>query len=163
MAKETKNLVIKKLGWKRICKNTQRFGWVLDDAYQHEETTVTTTYTGEVVNDKIVIKEDNQKSTKVRVHLSFIRDRDWFVNFGKIRFLEIIYNIIFFFRRVLAFLLPIASIAALVVFLFGKGDILLDSLFGALYMAGFFVWIAFIIIENILARIAYSKMQIKED
>ena len=161
MAVATKHLVIKKIGWKRICKNTQRFGWVLDDAYQHEETTVTTTYTGEVINDKIVIKEDKQKSTKISVHLSFYRNSNWFVNLNKVKFLEFFYNIFFLFRRILAFFLPIISVVVLVIALMGKSDFILSSSLGIVWEIGIFVWIFLIIIENILARIAYRILKLK--
>lgn len=161
MAYETKNLVLKKFGWKRICKNIQMFGWILDDAYQHEETTVTTTYTGEVVNNRIEIKEDVNKSTKVRVHLSFYRDSSRYLNLNKIKLLEIFYNIVFLFRRVLAFILPIMSIVAFIIFLLGHSDFLLTSSFGGILVTGIFIWICLIITENILARIAYSKLELK--
>lgn len=161
MAYETKYLVLKKFGWKRICQNTQKFGWILDDAYQHDETTVTTTYTGEVINDKIEIKENVNKSTKVRVHLSFYRDSSRYNNLNKIMLLEVFYNMIFFLRRILAFILPIMTAVAALIFLLGHGDTLLTSTFGGAFGLTLLIWICFIIAENILAQIAYSKLELK--
>lgn len=161
MAYETKNLILKKFGWKRICKNTQMFGWILDDAYQHEETTVTTTYTGEIIDDKIEIKENTSSSTKITVHLSFYRDSSYYLNLNKIKILEFFYNLIFFFRRILAFFLPLMTAVAVIAFLLGQADFLLYSSFGEIWMLAIFTWIGLIITENVLARIAYSKLKLK--
>lgn len=161
MAYERKNLVLRKFGWKRICRNTQCFGWVLDSAYQNEETTIKTTYTGKFINDKIEIKENNQKSTKVRIHLSFYRDSSSYSNLNEIKLLEAIYNIFFFFRKILAFFLSIICVVAAIIFLLGHAYSLIYSPFGRVLWLCIFIWLSLIIAENILAKIAFGKLKSK--
>ena len=111
---QTKVLCVKKLGWKRIAHNVERFGWTLGEAEEETETTITTSYEGRVSGDNIYIEEKVSKSTKVRVWLSFHRYKSDFSNYYAVKPLEIIYNIAFLLRRILGFLLPIASVLLLI-------------------------------------------------
>ena len=74
MAKGIKVLCVKRFGWKRIAKNTQRFGWVLSDAEEETTVTETTTYEGKVVGDTLYVNPRTNRSSKVRVWLSFYRN-----------------------------------------------------------------------------------------
>ena len=73
---EWKHLSIRCWGWKRVVKNTERFGWELMDAKERTTTTTKTSYEGRVVSDdKVEITPRTQTTTKKRVELSFARDR----------------------------------------------------------------------------------------
>ena len=74
MSTQRKTVTWGKLGWKRVCKNTMRFGWESLENVEHTETTYTTNYEGEVIDDKVYIHENTTSSTKTRIHMHFIRD-----------------------------------------------------------------------------------------
>lgn len=57
MSTQRKTVTWGKLGWKRVCKNTMRFGWESLENVEHTETTYTTNYEGEVIDDKVYIHE----------------------------------------------------------------------------------------------------------
>lgn len=159
MSIRTKNLVIKRFGWKRICKNTQRFGWVLDDAVQHEETTVTTSYEGRIVDDKVYIDEHKKSSTIVSIHLSFYRNSDDYANLPAIFLFELIYNIVFFIRRIMGTLvLPLLTVVFAIVAALGKG---MDSPLGSYWGISIAIWLGLIILENIFALISSKILRLK--
>ena len=154
MAKSTKVLCVKRFGWKRIAKNTQRFGWILSDAEEETTVTETTTYEGNVVGDTLYINPRTNRSSKVRVWLTFYRNI--YVPAG-VRVLEFFYSLIFLLRRILAFFLPIIGVCALIVFLMGHGDILLT--YPTIFILPLLLWLSFIILEGILARIARAILR----
>lgn len=151
---QSKYLTIKKFGWKRIAKNTQKFGWVLDDAEEHRETTTTTRYEGEIVNDEVRIHEHTSSSTKVRIHLYFTRDPNDFENLKSIALIELLYNIAFLARRIIGFILPIAAVIIFFPCLMGQADMVLESPAYYWWCTGLLTWIGLIILESILASIA---------
>lgn len=151
---QSKYLTIKKFGWKRIAKNTQKFGWVLNDAEEHRETTTTTTYEGEVVNDEVRIREHTSSSTKVRIHLYFTRDPNNFENLKSIALIELLYNIAFLVRRIIGFILPIATVIMIILSFIGFSDMVIESSAPTWWGMGLFTWIGLIILESILASIA---------
>lgn len=151
---ETKSLCVRKIGWKRISRNTQRFGWVLNDAEEHTETTETTTYEGRVSGDTIHITPRTTRKTKVRIWLSFYRFRSDIP--GVVRTIEFFYNIFFFLRRVIGFLLPWALIPFVIVALVGGVDFVMT--YGVYWEIAFFVWLILMVIEGILARIAFNSL-----
>lgn len=163
MEKKYKYLTLRKFGWKRIAKNTQRFGWKLFDAEEETTITETTEYEGTISGDKLTITPHTRSSSSTKMNLSFSRDPDRFVNLGSIRILELFYNIFFLIRRILARLLPLAYIASIVLMLLsnsvpnGELDTATTVFFYAL--GGTAVWLAMIILENIFAKIA-SKILI---
>lgn len=156
---KTKVLCVKRFGWKRIAKNTQRFGWILDSAEQETTVTEETTYEGSVVGDTVYINPRTHRTSKVRVWLSFYRYSSDYKNLSSIFFLEALYNLFFFIRRILAFFLPIVSVVALVVAFSGGSDIVLK--YGGWLAAAFFVWLGMIIFEGILSRIARKILKNK--
>ncbi|MDE6850685.1 MAG: hypothetical protein K2J54_05090 [Clostridia bacterium] len=153
MAKGIKVLCVKRFGWKRIAKNTQRFGWVLSDAEEETTVTETTTYEGKVVGDTLYVNPRTNRSSKVRVWLSFYRNM--YIPAG-VRILEFFYNVFFLLRRILAFFLPLIAVGSLILMLTGGVDILLSLMLWIELAFG--LWIAFIILEGILARIAYAVL-----
>ncbi len=162
MSVQTKNLVVKKFGWKRVCKNTQRFGWVLNDAVQHEETTVTTSYEGRVEGDKVYIDEHSSSSTKVTIHLSFYRNKDDYTNLPAIFPLELIYNIAFLARRIIGFLLPLLTIGVVLIAAIGQSDWLFEETnYGTLWGVAIAIWLGLIILESIFAFIASKILKLR--
>lgn len=161
MSIQTKNLVIKRFGWKRVCKNTQRFGWILNDAIQHEETSVTTTYEGRISGDKIYFDEHKSSSTRITIHLSFYRSKDYFTNLPVIFPLELIYNIVFFIRRFIGFFLPLLTIGAVIVALMTESNAVNEINFITIWMAVIFIWLGLVMLESILAIIASKILKFK--
>ena len=145
--KNTKVLCVKRFGWKRIANNTERFGWIMYDAEEETTITTTTTYEGEIVDNKIYINPKTNRKSKVRVWLSFYRyDRVPL----PVKILEFIYNRIFFLRVILAFISPL-YLGALIVLGFLQFSIeKLSFGFGFVVLG----WLCCILLEGILARIA---------
>lgn len=137
-----------------------RFGWALDDAVEHHETTVTTTYEGQVVGDTLYINERNDEKTKIRMHLEFHRDKNKFANLGAVTVLEVFYNIFFYLRRIIGFFLPILGIATILVAALLQDTELFEK-FGMSLLIGFLVWILLIILEGVFARIAGKILRYK--
>ncbi|MCM1131561.1 MAG: hypothetical protein NC310_08580 [Roseburia sp.] len=151
---QSKYLIIKKFGWKRVAKNTQKFGWILNNAEEERETTTTTTYEGEVVNNEIRIHEHTSSSTKVSVHLYFVRDPNDFENLKSIVLIELLYNIAFLVRRIIGFVLPIATAIMILLSFIGFSDMVLENSATTWWGIGLFSWIGLIILESILPSIA---------
>ena len=160
---QTKVLCLKKFGWKRIAKNTERFGWILDDATEEEEITETHTWEGEYnpSTNKITGRERVEKSSKIRIWLTFYRYPNTFTNLIAISPLEILYTICFWIRRIVGFILPLLTIALFVVAAIGDGPELLETSFGPLYFSALGIWIALILLEGIFARIAAKILKRK--
>lgn len=154
---ETKVLCVRKIGWKRIARNTQRFGWYLDNAEQHTTTTETTTYEGSISGDTITVTPHTTRSSKVRVWLSFYRYSSEIP--ASVKTVELFYNLFFLVRRIIGFLLPIALIPYIILFLLGQALSDLGSLISMYWMIAFFSWIALMIIEGILARVGHSLLR----
>ncbi len=148
---QTKTLRIKKLGWRRIAKNTQKFGWILDNAEQEVTIERERSYEGRVYNDKLYIDEKVTERKKVVMVLSFHRDTSEFANYRQISIMEVFYNIIFLIRRIIGFFLPILTVIVLIIALIGSIDQLPNE--GSFYLVLVFIWIFGIISENILASI----------
>lgn len=164
METKYKDLTIKKFGWKRIAKNTQRFGWKMFNAKEETTITETTEYEGTVSGNKVTITPHTTTSTKTRVKLNFSRDPNKFVNLGSIAVLEMFYNIFFLIRRILASILPLAYLAVFVIMILTNSVPNSDNLQTAttvfLYtLGGTGVWLTMIILENVFAKIA-SKILI---
>lgn len=158
---QVKKLVIKKFGWKRVAKNVMRFGWDLDNAVEHVDTTVTTNYEERVVGDTVYLDQHDTTKTKVRIHLDFHRNKDKFENLKSVSVLEVFYNLIFTLRRLVGFCLPFLLIAAFVVAIIGQGG---DEGFTELWTAfgiSFAVWALFIILEGVFARISAKILKLK--
>ncbi len=160
---QTKVLVLKKFGWKRIAKNTQRFGWTLDDATEEEEITETHTWEGEYLpsSNKFRARERVDKSSKIRIWLTFYRYPSAFSNLGAIAPIEALYTLFFWVRRIVGFFLPLLTVAVFIVAAMGDGPELIESPFGPLYFSVFGVWIVLILLEGILSRIAAKILKRK--
>lgn len=135
---------VNKIGWRRIAKNAQRFGWI--GRYEDE-------------NGKYK-RADN--IGKFKVLLGFSRlDSERDSQPSSVRVLESIYNVFFLIRRIAAFFLPIIPIALIVL---GIVAVIIPSVMGImetvlkLFVAALVIWIACIILEGIFARIAASKI-----
>ena len=152
-----KTLVVKRFGWRRICRNTQRFGWVLTDAEQHTETTTTTSYEGRVVGDRVYIDEHKTTSTKVSIHMSFYRDDDDYANLPAILPIEFFYKIAFFFRRIIGAILPFFTVLFVIFLLMGDDG---SGMTGA-WIGAMVAWIVLMIVENVLALWAYKVLRLR--
>lgn len=166
MAKiKTKVLCVKKLGWKRIARNTERFGWTLDEAEQETTTTHETTYEGKIIDNKVYVKSHTNTSTTIRIWLSFWRNKDDFKNLTIIRPLELIYNIIFTIRRIIGFFMPIATILLIIgtLFLNATGSGYHDEMnrFFIILIVVFLIWLLLMICEGIFSRIAGAILKRK--
>ena len=159
MSTQRKTVTWGKFGWKRVCKNTMRFGWESLENVEHTETTYTTNYEGEVVNDKVYIHENTSSSTKTRIHMSFIRDISQIANYHTIFILELIYNIFFLIHKIVAFLLPLWTAAFFILMLVPDKDFMFTNEFMTVFFGFYFFWIFLIIIENVIARIASNVIR----
>lgn len=160
---QKKVLCLKKFGWKRVAKNTMRFGWELDDATQETEITEKHTWEREYNPNtrKITETERVEKSSKIRIWLTFYRRPDAFTNLVAISPLEMLYTIFFWIRRIIGFILPLLTIAFVVVAALGDGEELLNTPFGPLYFSALGIWVGLILLESILAHIAAKLLKRK--
>lgn len=156
MASDTqyKTLIVKKFGWKRVAKNTMRFGWQMSDAEEHVTTTTETSYDGEIVGDKVYINEHVKRHTAVTVHMYFWRRKSDYKNMFAVSILELFYNIIFYIRRILGAILPFALAAIIFIYAFGGVSDELAPTISTAYMSALVIWIGAIIMEGVLSRIA---------
>lgn len=175
MSLKWKYLKVGTIAWERICKNTERFGWQLSSAKEHEEITTREYVEGKEEDGKFIIEAEKrngevyiptrtEKHSKRWVELWFYRDSSWFKNLYAISLLEIIYNIIFTIRKILGKLLPIATLLVIAgVVLFNQGE-MFDELvmpFGVGVMFALQIWLIAIVFEEILARIAKAILKYK--
>lgn len=153
---QTKYLVLKKFGWKRIAKNTQRFGWTVGEATEVEDVTETHTFEGEYnpSNNKVTVSEHVSRTSSISIHLTFHRYPAAFSNLGAIVPLEILYTLFFWIRRILGAALPPVSIIFFIFAAIGGGSDLAASIYGTLYFSAIGIWVGLILLEGILARIA---------
>lgn len=161
MALKRKTITIGKFGWKRVFRNTLRFGWVYEKAIEETETTTTTTYETRIEDDRIVEDSYDTTSTRVFVHLVFYRDKNWYYGMRLVSFLEFLYNIIFFFRRIAGKLIIPLFIFSMI---FGTGSEKqfvedYNSIWGSMAVLVLLIWILGIIFEQILARIAHAHLR----
>ena len=156
---ESKFLTLRPFGWKRICKNTQRFGWELTDAKAHTTTETKTTYKETTYYDHVEITPETTTKTTKRIHLSFVRDTDRFENFASVRALEALYGIVYLFRTIANFATKVLWAIALVVAFMGE----IGGEFGIglsqYAFAVLLIWLGLRLVENIIARIAYNRLQ----
>ena len=161
--RKTKVLRVKPFGWKRIARNVQRFGWTAYDAEEETTTTTETSYTGEIVGNKVYITPHTKSSTKVRVWLSFYRNSDNFKNLYAIKPFELLYGIVFWIRRILGTLLPIATV---IMFIFVMINLStpnpteMESIF-LYYLLALGIWVLGMVLEGIIARIANKILKCK--
>ena len=94
MAVRSKVICIKRFAWQRVAREFSRLGWDIVNAEQ--ETSTTYTYHYDVYEDGTTIHTGTDKSSKVRIWLSMVRDRDWYVNGNKIIAIDIFFSIFFF-------------------------------------------------------------------
>lgn len=138
-----KDICVKKVGWRRIAKNTCKFGWL----YLNPN------------SDSNEIQEPWSKKGKTKVKLCFARsDAAKQAQPKAVRVLETFYNIVFLLRRIAAFLLPIMFFCGIIVTVIKFEDGGAETA-AAFIFSNFIVWIACIIIENILASIAAKKLK----
>ncbi len=163
---QTKSLWVRQMGWQRIARNMGRFGWQLDDAVQQTETRTRTTYNGYVSeNGNVNINPHTTKSKKIRIHLSFVRYDEDFENIGSMGLLEFFYNLFFFIRSLVGFVLPFTFL----VLIPPIGPLVGGMLFGDEKWANIVgvvlgilgAWLVLIILENILSRIAGKILKLK--
>jgi len=163
---QTKILCLKKLGWKRVAKNQMRFGWDLDDGEEETTTTTTTTYETTFYQDKAYTKKYEDTHSKIRILLYFVRNRDDYQNLFAILPLELIYNICFYVRRIIGFLLPPAFIFIMIASTAtnGSGTNHTDD-FATVFLwfsIAFVAWLILIAAEGILSRIAGRILKYKD-
>lgn len=156
-----KRLILKRHGWKRIAKNTMKFGWELYDAKEHTTVTEETSYTGKVVDDTIYLDPHTKTYTSISIHLSFVRYKEKFSNLFAIFPLEILYKIVFTLRRILGSILPLAFGASFLFYIFMSGtdsNVMLPL--GCCFI-GLIVWAVLILFEQIFAGIAGKILRFK--
>ncbi len=157
---QTKVLCVKKFGWQRIAKDRMCFGWELNNAEEHTETTSTVSYNVTEYSGKYEITPEVTHSTKVRIWLSFLRDRDRFENLGSIALIELFYKLVFTVRRILSLILPVfAVIAAIIGFLAGLEGGVHPIVLWFIGLTG--AWLLGIVLEVVLARIAAAILRRK--
>ena len=161
--RKTKVLRVKPFGWKRIARNVQRFGWTAYDAEEETTTTTETSYTGEIVGNKVYITPHTKSSTKVRVWLSFYRNSDNFKNLYAIKPFELLYGIVFWIRRILGTLLPIATVIMFIFVMINQSTpnpTEMESMF-LYYLLALGIWVLGMVLEGIIARIANKILKCK--
>lgn len=127
---KTKLLRVFAIGWKRILKNTEKFGWSFIDEEDIEN---------------IHYHPKTDKRCRFTVWLDFLRIDKITDACPELKKIELIYNIFFLLRRILRLLMPIMFIWSIVA---GGGMPFLG------FVAAFIGWIICIILENILANTA---------
>lgn len=175
MAVKYKKLVVGRVGWGRIVRNTERFGWELVTAEEVTTVETETYYEGYQDGNRFIIEAEmdgnniklptkTREHKSVREHLTFRRDSNWFKNLFAIFPLELIYNILFIVRRIIGILLPIAAgLLFAVAIIFNNIELRDDIIHISMYVEiAFVVWLALIIIEGILARIAKRILKRKQ-
>ncbi|MDE6690346.1 MAG: DUF1292 domain-containing protein [Clostridia bacterium] len=138
---DVKDITVKKIGWRRIAKNTCRFGW----AYVNPD------------SDSDEIIEPFSKKGTTKVELLFVRSDAVTKGKSAVHTLEFIYNLIFLLRRIVAFLLPILAVVGIVVSVIKREEGVKTAVMFVLI--ALLVWIACIIAEGVLARCAASKLR----
>lgn len=162
---QSKFLRIKRFGWKRIAKNIMKFGWEMYDATEHTTTTETHTLSAYVdYNNNVRVEDKVDTKSSVRMELCFVRYKEKFVNLGAVKPLELLYNLIFLFRRIIGFFLPFGFLG-----LFACGVICnqtpdFENILGTIGIwvsVAFVSWTLFIILEQILSSIACKILKYK--
>ena len=162
---DKKELTVKNFGYMRIVKNFQKFGWNVYSVVRETTIESSTEYKGKVYEDGTIhIKPETTEKRTILIRIKMNRDENNFINLSKIYFLELLYNLIFLLRRLISIYLPVFSGICLIFVLIGSGDdfFLPEGEFygiGKAWMLSFFFWIGFIILENILANIAYKILK----
>lgn len=156
---ETKEVYVKKFGYERIVKNFQKFGWTVNDIIEEITTTTERSYEGEIKDNKVYLKENVKTSSKVLINISMYRDTEDFVNLKSIKLLELVFNIFYLIRKLIAWILPLFSGVMLLVALTGNSDLLFEAAedelsIGGIWSLVLFSWLGLILIENLLASIA---------
>lgn len=159
---QIRHVSIKKIGWRRVAKNFMRFGWDLTSAEQETTTTYDVKYEGKIINDKIEIQDKTEEHTKVRVNLSFYRRKTDYKNLAAVMPIELVYNICFYARRLIGFVLPFYGLILFIMMMAGmSGDAELLNTVGMPCLALLFVWAGLIILEGVFSRIAGKILGIK--
>lgn len=153
MAIKDKFLSVKPWGSKRVVKLIRRFGWELYDATENTEITETTEYHTEIEDGEIKETKTTSRSKYTTYDLHFVRDSSAFFNLPAIFLPELLFNVVFFFRRITGTLAPLAIAAfAIMVFLAGgDADIIANDSISRVCVAEIVVWIALRICEQILS------------
>jgi hypothetical protein len=156
---QSKFLSLRPLGWKRICKNTQRFGWELTDAKEHVTTETKTTYKETHYYDRVEVTPETKTTTTRRIHLSFIRDTERFEGLASVRALETLYGIVYLFRSIANFATKVLWVVALIIAFMGEIGSEFGAPIGEYAFIVLFVWLGLRLVENIIASIAYKRLQ----
>lgn len=151
MAVRSKVICIKRFAWQRVAREFSRLGWDIVNAEQETSTTYTHHY--DVYEDGTTIHTGTDKSSKVRIWLSMVRDRDWYVNGNKIIAIDIFFSIFFLLRRVMGALTPIAAIPFVILLLIGFGTTEVGQVFMALFFSFLGSWILLQILEFVFSVI----------
>lgn len=158
---QTKFLSIRPMGWKRICKNTMRFGWELTDAKEHTTTETKTTYKETHYYDRVEVTPETTTKTTRRIHLSFVRYPEKFENLGEIKLWETLYGIAYLFRTIALFFTKLIWVLTLLVALIGEiaGEVGTPLSSGAVVIT--LIWLGLRLTENIFAHIAAKRLELR--
>lgn len=162
MAISKKELTISRWGWKRVAKNTEKFGWVLEDVWKSTKTTEKTSYDVWSDGNTVHVDEHTSKSKFIRMELTFSRDDSRFVNLRSIFWLELLYNIFFTIRRFLGGILYIFNILMLISLILQVPDVLTTPI-GMIWWISLIIWAILIVLEGVLARIADNRLIYKNE
>lgn len=156
MATKDKYLSVRPWGSDRVVKLIKRFGWKLSDATENTEITETTEYRIETEDGKIKETKSTSRSKYTTIDLHFERDGDRFSNLNAILLPELLFNVVFFFRRIAGTLAPLAIVGfALMALIYGfDADIVANDPISRACVAEILIWICLRICEQILSAIA---------
>lgn len=139
---KTKRLHVWRLGWKRILKNTEKFGWSFIDEDDIKEVHY---YPG------------TNKRCYFTVWLDFLRLDSIYDLCPELKKTERIYNLFFLLRRIFVALMPIFVLAMLVTAM-SMNTTVSPVIFMLLFILSFIGWIVSIILENVYAKIADKQL-----
>lgn len=155
---DRKKLVLRKLGWKRIARQVMRFGWILENAYEHTDRIVNEEYYLVFNENKFRVDKDTTVKDIVRMHLTFYRESGFTSYYKGVAILEFLYNITYFFKKIASFL----ALAALAVIIY-LGHEYASIKPGTFQWEVLWICFAVIVFRFILGRLAnfYSKKAYK--
>lgn len=144
-----KMLSIGKLGWKRIAKNTQCFGWNLDKVTKVTSTTKTRTYEGKIHDDNsITVSSHDSYSTSKWMELKFSRDESLLANRDKVLQIEWFYNIVYKMRQFSRYIWFVTCILCVGISAMGIDNTVVT----AICMFTMLIWLGLRLAENAIAK-----------
>lgn len=161
---ETKNLRLKRFGYQRIVKNSRKFGWTVTSIVEETETEEKRKIEVEVdENGDVHVNDTTTTNKTITMVIGMVREPNDFVNLNTIRLLECVYNIFYYIRSLIGWILPFFSGLIFIAALAGGGDAIFETSdsewsVGVIWFLVLFAWLGLILLENILAGIAEKNL-----